>query len=333
MKRARVIEEHKTSYLISDEGQEFTASVRGSFHTSKKFPKVGDIVGYTNREGGTAVIEKIFPRTTSIIRKSVKTGTPQVIVANVDVMFIVMGLDNDFNLSRLERYLLLAKQSEVQPVIVLTKSDIVEDIDTYIEQVKTVSEETPVHAVSALHNVHMDTLLTYLKPDTTAVLLGSSGTGKSTIINWLLNDTIQQVKAVREDDSHGRHTTTSRQLFVLPTGACVIDTPGMRELSVLDSTPEDESEVFSKIDELSTQCTYRKCDHEKSDGCAVKKALENGEISERELQNYHKLQRERLFEESKKDEELSWEYKQSQRKLHKGYNKIMERKRFEEKNF
>jgi ribosome biogenesis GTPase / thiamine phosphate phosphatase len=321
MNIARIIEEHKISYIISNGGKERIATVRGSFFAEKNFPKVGDRVIFTAIDNDKAVIEQILPRTSEIIRKNVETGLTQVLVANVDVIFIVMGLDNDFNLNRLERYLLLAKQSSITSVIVLNKSDAVDDIADYLHQVEAIAGTTPVHAVSALNNKNMDALLTHMKADTTAVLIGSSGAGKSTITNRLLHADTQKVSGVREDDSKGRHTTTSRQLFVLPSGSSLIDTPGMRELGVLDSSSEDENSVFSKIDALSQQCKFSNCDHEKSKGCAVTAALTNGDISERQLNNYQKLQRERMFKESKSDKKLYLDNKKKQKKLHKGTSK------------
>lgn len=329
MKTGRIIAEHKTNFRISDSGKEFLATVRGSFFDTDNFPKVGDNVLYTELPEDKVVIEKILPRSSSITRRSAGTGEPQVIVANVDTIFIVMGLDGDFNLSRLERYLLLAKQSAVEAIVVLNKSDVIENVEEYIDVAKTVSGLTPVYAVSALTGQNMEMLLSHVSQNMTAVLLGSSGAGKSTITNWLLQTEKQSVKKVREDDSRGRHATTSRQLFLLPNGGYLIDTPGMRELGMSGSTAEDESAVFTEIEALSRQCKFTNCDHEKSKGCAVLAAIEAEEVSERQVQNFHKLQRERVFEESKHDAELSLQEKQRKKKLHKGYGKILERKRFE----
>jgi ribosome biogenesis GTPase len=322
MQTARVIEERRTNYLLqNNEGGEFLATVRGSFFTERDFPKVGDFVEYTTLGDGKAVIEAIEPRRSTIVRRAVDGTGEQVLVANVDLICIVMGLDGDFNPSRLERYLLLARESKVMPVVVLNKADMVDDLAEYTEQVESVTEAVPVHVVSALTGAGMETLLSYFTTETTAVLLGSSGAGKSTITNWLLREDKQAVQAVRTDDSHGRHTTTSRQLFVLPTGGFLIDTPGMRELGVY-STEESEADTFSKLDELSLQCRYSNCDHEKSDGCAILTAIEVGEVEARQLQNYLKLQRERAHEESKYDEELSYKQRQKQKQLHKHYKAV-----------
>lgn len=329
MKTARVTEEHKTNYIISIDDRELTATVRGSFFTESTFPKVGDFVRFEEVGDDKATIEEIIPRTSTVARKAVETGDVQVIVTNVHIIFIVVGLDNDFNLSRLERYLLLAKQSDIQPVVILNKCDSVEDISEYIEQVAAVAGDIPVHAVSALTGLGMETMLKYFTPDTTAVLLGSSGAGKSTITNWLLRADMQPVNDVRENDSRGKHTTTSRQLFALPGGGYLIDTPGMRELGVLDSSSEDEDIIFSKIELLSRQCRFTNCDHDKSAGCAVLAAIESNEISERELKNYLKLQRERLHEESKNNDVLSHKQKQKLKKLEQTYDDAQEKKRFD----
>lgn len=326
MKEARVIEEHKTNYVIKDGGAEYLASIRGSFFSEDLFPKVGDFVNYSEVADGKAVIEEILPRTSTISRKAVGTEGEQVIVANVDVMFIVMGLDGDFSPSRLERYLLLAKQSNVTPVVVLNKCDIVENLKELTKEVEASAPGVLVHVVSATTGENMEALQKHFTVNTTAVLLGSSGAGKSTITNWLLREDKQHVQDVRVDDSHGRHTTTSRQLFTIPGGGYLIDTPGMRELGV-QSTKEDEESVFETLELLSRDCQFSNCDHEKSKGCALAAAVTAGEISERQLRNYLKLQRERLFEESKHDEESSREYKQKQKNLHKGYREIQKRNR------
>jgi len=329
MKTARVIEEHKTNYVIAEGGNELLATVRGSFFTEANFPKVGDFVNFTSLDDGKAVIEKVLPRTSTIARKDGESGDTQVIVTNVDYMFIVMGLDNDFNLSRLERYLLLAKQSEVKAVVILNKSDTIESSDDYIKQVQAIAGETPVHAVSALANQNMDMLLKYLAPDSTAVLLGSSGAGKSTITNWILDENNQKVSGVRGDDSRGRHTTTSRQLFRLPSGASLIDTPGMRELAVIDSSSDDEKEIFTQIDDWATHCKFSNCDHEKSADCAVLKAINSEELTKRQLESYQKIQRERIYEASKENEVLARQKKKKMKKLTRTYSKTQSRKNFD----
>ncbi|MCA9363170.1 ribosome small subunit-dependent GTPase A [Candidatus Kaiserbacteria bacterium] len=295
----RIIEAHRTNYTVKTDNEVLLATVRGTFHEEGTFPKVGDYVELELLEAGKAVIEKVQSRNSVIKRRSADSDEEQVIVANVDLIIIVMGLDGDYNLSRLERYLLLAEQSEVKPVVVLNKTDIAVDLDQCVSEVTEIAGSVPVFSVSGLTGDGMDTLLDYLKTDMTAVLLGSSGAGKSTITNWLLREEKQAVNKIREDDSRGRHTTTSRQLFALPNGAFLIDTPGMRELGVIESDTEDELAVFERIEKLAENCRFRNCDHERSAGCAVLEAIAIGELNQRELDNYHKLLREREFQDSK----------------------------------
>jgi ribosome biogenesis GTPase len=299
MLTARVTEAHRTNFTVKTEVEEFTATIRGSFHDSGDFPKVGDYVEITTIDNEQAVIEKVCSRSSVIKRKSGETDEEQIIATNVDVIFIVMGLDRDFNISRLERYLLLAAQSDIKPVIVLNKSDMVDEVGQKTKQVKAISGGVPVLVLSALTGDNMDQLVRFMTPETTAVLLGSSGAGKSTITNFLLQSQTQEVRSIRQDDSRGRHTTTSRQLFSLPSGGYLIDTPGMRELGVIEVETKDENEVFDKIETLAQDCKFRNCDHIKSVGCAVLEAEESGELSSRELTNYHKLLRERQYNENK----------------------------------
>jgi ribosome biogenesis GTPase len=293
MQTGRIIEAHRTNFTVALEAAVVTGTVRGSFHVDGDFPKVGDYVNLSLLGDDQAVIEEVLPRTSVIKRKTADGEGEQIIVANADLIFIVMGLDGDFNLSRLERYLLLAKQSEVAAVIVLNKADVVENPLEYVAQVQVIAGAVPVHAVSALTGDGLPAVTRHITPTTTAVLLGSSGAGKSTITNWLLSEERQAVKATRESDNRGRHTTTSRQLFALPKGGFLIDTPGMRELAVLESKAEDEQAVFERIEQFSNQCKFSNCDHEKSVGCAVLAAVESGELSQRELKNYRKLVQER----------------------------------------
>ena len=299
MLKARVTEVHRTNFTVKTDADEFTATIRGAFHDSGDFPKVGDYVEITTIDDEQAVIEKVCPRSSVIKRKSGETDEEQIIATNVDVILIVMGLDKDFSINRLERYLLLAVQSGIKPVIILNKSDVAENVDQKTQEVKDISGDVPFLVLSALTGENMDQLLKFMSSGTTAVLLGSSGAGKSTVTNFLLQSKTQEVQSIREDDSRGRHTTTSRQLFTLPNGGYLIDTPGMRELGVIEVEIKDENEVFDKIETLAGECKFRNCDHDKSDGCAVLEALESGELSARELNNYHKLLRERRYNENK----------------------------------
>lgn len=326
MKTGRVIEVHRTNFTVQVDGTDFLATVRGSFHEEGEFPKVGDYVSVELLEDEKAVIEEVLERKSVIKRKAPDGDEPQIMAANVDLIFIVMGLDGDYSISRLERYLLLAQQSEVSAVVVLNKADVVVDSTPYIEEVSVVSGDAPVCVVSALTGEGMESLTAYIDPETTAVLLGSSGAGKSTITNWLLQEERQAVRQIREDDSKGRHTTTSRQLFALPHGGYLIDTPGMRELGMLEADEDDELLVFERVEELARMCKFRNCDHDKSAGCAVQAAIKRDELDARELQNYLKLQREREFIESKNSPAAHRHHEQNQKRLHQKYAAIQKEK-------
>ena len=302
MNKGRVTEVHRTNFTVRMDESDYTATVRGTFHAEGDFPKVGDYVNLTLLDEEKAVIEEVLPRQSVIKRKAADSDDEQIIAANVDVIFIVMGLDGDFNPSRLERYLVLAQQSAVPAVVLLNKVDMVAETDSYLAAVMPVVGTLPLHVISATTGQNMDAVGSYFNTDTTAVLLGSSGAGKSTITNWLLQSATQAVNDTRADDSRGRHTTTTRQLFAVPGGGYLIDTPGMRELGMVESDADDELVVFERIEELSTQCQFRNCDHDKSQGCAVLAAIEAGEITDRELHNYQKIMRERAFQESKESD-------------------------------
>lgn len=338
---ARVVAEHKVSYVIrigsGPDRQELSASVRGKFHkgvgaaagddaSSIGFPKVGDLVEYSKTPDGQAIIESVLPRRTEIVRDTADRNRrsvverPQVMAANVDIAFIVMGLDGDFNLSRLDRYLVLARQSRVMPVIVLNKSDMLADPAARADceaQVSAIAGGAPIHFVSAKTGEGMDALRRYFESASpsaigaaadlsadaagnqsgpTAVLIGSSGAGKSTITNLLLLDGRQKTGEVRADDSRGKHTTTSRELFDLPHGGCLIDTPGIRGLGLMGSdeaAASGEADTFADIEALIPQCRYSRCDHNKSQGCAIQVAIADGTLEERRFQSYLKLTRER----------------------------------------
>lgn len=330
MSLGRIVAQHKTNYRLRADNREYLATVRGSFFTTEDFPCVGDYVRYTALNEDQAVIEELLPRTSVITRKAAHTDAVQTIVANVDLIFIVMGVDGDFNLSRLERYLFLATQHGIKAVVLLNKIDMTESPKEYLHQAQTIAPDALIHLVSALSGVGMQAVRHYFTSETTAVLLGSSGAGKSTITNWLLGNETQATSGIREDDSHGRHTTTARELFALPDGGYLIDTPGMRELGVVGESLTGEDRVFSKIETLAENCKFANCDHERSAGCAILSALETGKISQREYQSYQKLKRESAYMESKADEESALDYKHKKKKLHQSYTQVQKRKRMEQ---
>lgn len=326
MKKGRVIESHKTNYIVNIDGVETTATVRGSFHAKGDFPKVGDYVNLHLLDDGKAVIETVEERSSVIKRKSADSDEEQIIITNVDKIFVVVGLDGDYSVNRIERYLLLAGQSEIPAVIILNKADEVDSVLSYIEEVESIAGESSVIAVSALTGENMDSLQDELIPGSTSVLLGSSGAGKSTITNWLLSKEKQLVREIRADDSRGRHTTTSRQLFELPNGSYLIDTPGMRELGIIEGDSENELEVFNRIEQFASQCKFRNCDHEKSSGCAVLEAVNSGELTKRELYNYGKIVRERQFQESKDSTEAARHFAQNQKRTAQKHVAILREK-------
>lgn len=311
----RVTEAHRSHYTVTVKGREYLATVRGVFFAASEFPKVGDYVTVELLIDGKAVIEEIQPRTSIIKRRGAEDDEVQIIATNVDVIIIVMGLDGDYNLSRLERYLLLAKQSDIAAIVVLNKKDLVSDLEDKVVQVKELSGTAPVYAVTAKTGDGLLQIAAHITPETTAVLLGSSGAGKSTITNWLLQESRQAISEIRQDDSKGRHTTTSRQLFALPSGGFLIDTPGMRELGVLEQTTSDEEVVFETVQVFAEQCRFKDCDHEKSAGCAVLAAVASGELSERVFHNYKKLCRERLYQQQKDATAATRHTEQHQKRL------------------
>lgn len=281
-----------------EDGQTVQATVRGGFHETGDYPKVGDRVrlsAVTASEESQAVIEEVLPRTSAIARLDQETRQPQILVTNVDVVFIVMGLDGDFNPKRLERYLALAGQSGIQPVILLNKADLATDLEEKLQQVARIAGTVPVHVITATAGAGLEALRAYLTEEKTAVLLGSSGAGKSTITNWLLGRQEQTTGTVRLDDSRGRHTTTTRQLFTLPTGGFLIDTPGMRELGLVEAEHLSDETTIYQVEQIAEQCKFRNCDHEKSAGCAVLAAVAAGEITLSTLENYYKLKREQAW--------------------------------------
>lgn len=218
----------------------------------------------------------------------------QLIAANVDTAFIVCSLNDDFNLNRIERYLALAHSADVEPVVVLTKKDLCEEVDSKLEEVQSLAPLLSVEVVNSLSEETRDVLMPWCRTGHTIVMLGSSGAGKSTLTNTLLGEEKQATQAIREDDSKGRHTTTSRALIPMVGGAMLLDTPGMRELQLVD-TEEGVAAIFADIEELSMQCRFNDCNHQSEPGCAVQDAIEKGDLDPRRLANYEKLMREQAM--------------------------------------
>ena len=289
---ARVVAEHRGGYFVRGERGDLLAHARGRLRDDEIFggmPAVGDWVAVCDAPGDHhAAIEALLPRRTKVSRKTPWLKAEEhILVANVDMVFLVAGLDHDFNPRRLERYLTAAWDSGADPVVVLTKLDICDDFEK-IAEAESVAVGVPVLAVSNVTGEGIEEIRTLLHPARTFVLLGSSGTGKSTLVNRLAGRTLMPIGDLR-NDGRGRHTTRHRQLLVLRDGAILIDTPGLRELQIWEG---DIDSAFSDIAELAAQCRFNDCAHSTEPDCAVREALETGELDEGRWANYGKLQRE-----------------------------------------
>jgi len=300
---ARVTAQHRELYTVICEAGEISASVSGKFayHANDPtcFPAVGDwvMIDRTDKQSGNAIIHHILRRKSALVRGAAgagrgATGTQtagQMIAANIDTIFICMSLGADFNLRRIERYLMIAWDSMASPVIVLTKSDLCNDLQQKLDEIATVSMGVDVLVCSSVTEDGYEAIRAYVGHGKTIAFIGSSGVGKSTLINRLMGQEVLATKTVRVDDDKGRHTTTHRQLLLLPSGGIVIDTPGMRELQIHAG---NLSKTFEDVAELVLGCKFSDCSHLAETGCAVREAIECGVLSEERFESYQKLQRE-----------------------------------------
>jgi len=269
----------------------------------------------------------VLPRRSKFVRKVAgRRVEEQVIAANVDTAFVVMALDGDFNVRRLERFLAQCWESGAKSIIVLNKADDCGDVATRVAEVESVAAGLPIFAVSARTGEGLEALDTLLEPGHTIVLLGSSGVGKSTLLNHFLQRDAQVVQPVRVSDSRGRHTTTSRELFALPGGALLIDTPGLRELQLWGAA-EGVEHTFSDIEDLAAQCKYGDCGHTSEPGCAVQAAIAEGRLDADRLESQRKLQREQEFLLRKVDVEARQHEKDRVKLVHRGVRKMYDQRR------
>ncbi|HMM20747.1 MAG TPA: ribosome small subunit-dependent GTPase A [Selenomonadales bacterium] len=296
--------------IMTKEGEIVAGKAAKKLMSQPLFPAVGDWVVLLSEAGlDMPYVTAVLPRRTKFSRAAAGPEVrEQVVAANVDTVFLVQSLNRDFNLRRLERYLIIGWESGALPVVVLTKADCCDDALEYIARVREVAPGVDVHAVSAATGEGMEELRRYLQPGATVALLGSSGVGKSTLVNTLCGREALATQAIRENDGRGRHTTTHRELVLLPEGGLILDTPGMRMLSMWEAAT-GISEVFGDIEQLIDACRFRDCGHSNEPGCAVREALGNGSLPVDRWQSWLKLQRELAHLEAKKDGRLRQENK------------------------
>ena len=298
---ARVIAVHKERYkLICENGECYGRLKTKEYYVEgEDFPTAGDFVVIHFNPSGDSMIVKTLPRRTVFMRKDPNPNkAEQAVAANFDYVFIMQSLNHDFNVKRIERYLTLAWQSGAQPVIVLTKADLLDDFNDHIKTVEPYAMGVPVHAVSAQTGYGISELEEYFSPQKTVVFLGSSGVGKSSLVNVLAGEEIMATNGIREDDSKGRHTTTHRELIILKNGAMIIDTPGMRSLGMWDIS-DGIGSAFADVERFLGCCKFTDCRHESEPGCAIKTAIENGELTRERWESYLALKKEARYSDDK----------------------------------
>ena len=322
---ARVAAQHRGAYVVYTESGERPAEVAGRLRhaaaAAADFPAVGDWVAVDDApDAEAATIHAVLQRATAFSRKAAgEDAVEQVVAANVDVVFLVSAFGDDLNVRRIERYLASGWESGAQPVVVLNKSDLADDLPADLAEVDAVAFGVPVHVVSCLAGAGLEELGPYFAGNRTVALLGSSGVGKSSLLNRLVGWERQEVQGIR-DDGRGRHTTTFRELVVLPGGGLVLDTPGMRELGLWDAGGGVE-DAFTDVADVAARCRFADCAHESEPGCAVQAALADGSLAEERLESYRKLQRELRHLELKTDPRALAEARRARRRFARSMRK------------
>ncbi|HEX5659653.1 MAG TPA: ribosome small subunit-dependent GTPase A [Polyangiales bacterium] len=313
---ARVVSAQREQYLLWCEAGVVPASISGRMRHEAavgELPGVGDWVA-AKVESGRASVQRLLPRKSMLARKRPgPSSEPQLMAANLDYVFVVSALNQDFSPRRLERALALIWDGGAQPVVVLTKLDQCPEPASFLDEAQAVALGVPVHAVSVHAGIGLEALASYLRPARTIALIGSSGVGKSTLVNHCLGEERAAISEARAEDDKGRHTTTARELFLLPTGALLIDTPGMRELGMVDA---DLDTTFADLDALAAHCRFGDCEHAAEPGCAVRAALQRNELDAERFAAYGKLQRELAYERSRSDDRARHQHDRERRRIH-----------------
>lgn len=325
----RIITEHKERYIVKTETGEFEAEITGNMRFSasgrEDFPAVGDWVALTAYDSDFAIIHKIFPRTSVIKRQAIgQFGEVQIIATNVDYAFIVQAIDRDFNINRIERYLTICNSSNIQPIIIISKIDLIpaDQLEVILDKIKARIKDIPVITISNETHDGITSIKQNINNGKTYCLLGSSGVGKSTLLNNLAGNSLMKTDSISASTNRGKHITTHRELIILENGGIIIDNPGMREVGIADGIDGLEN-TFSQIEKYSHRCKFKDCTHTHESGCGVIKALKDGEIDNGSYENYLKLKKEQDFFEStveerrKKDKDFG--------KMLKNYKKDLKR--------
>ena len=327
----RVISEHRERYIIRTINGEFEAEITGNMRFNAKnredFPAVGDWVTLTTYESDFAIIHNILPRFSTIKRQAIgQFGEVQIIATNIDYAFLVQAVDRDFNINRLERYLTICNSSKVKPIIILTKTDLIDEIqiNEILNSIKIRIKNVPVIPISNESKKGYEAINTIIKKGKTYCMLGSSGVGKSTLLNNLSGKMLMRTDAISLSTNKGKHVTSHRELIILENGGILIDNPGMREVGIADTASGLET-TFDMIVRLSSNCRFKDCTHTNEKGCSVLEAVEKEEIDKASYENYLKMEREKAHFEStieekrKKDKDFG--------KMVKNYKKDINRKK------